>query len=82
VVITFLIHTTRFPALALALFRDCSVDANRFQCNLDKILDFLYGAGAILAIILVVIAFIAFGIYRRNKKLRLTDHQDSKSSRP
>jgi hypothetical protein len=62
---------TRIAALALASMPDCSDSGNSFQCHLDTILHFLYAAGAILAVILVVISIIAIRIYYRNRSARI-----------
>jgi hypothetical protein len=62
---------TRIVALALVSAPDCSATGNSFQCDLDRILHFLYATGIILAVVLVIISIVAIRIYYRNRSARI-----------
>jgi len=50
----------------------CALNPHDRACTLDRTLNILYWLAAVLAILLVAIIALAFAVYRKNKRSKLT----------
>jgi hypothetical protein len=69
--------TLAFTTRSLARFTpSCDASGGSFQCELTKLLHFLYAIAGMLAVLLLIVILAAFFFYRKNRSSKGEDNPD------